>query len=138
MDKYIGDAVMAFWGAPEAQSDHAARACRAALAISQAAESDENFPDIRLKVALHTGPLLVGDIGAPGRINFTVIGDTVNTCARIESLGSQIDDGSRVLAMASQETVDAAGDGFQTRKLGAFSVKGRAKKVEVLLLAGHG
>ncbi len=136
VDKYIGDAVMAFWGAPEAQDDHAARACRAALAIAQAAENDPAFPDIRLKIALHTGPLLVGDIGAPGRINFTVIGDTVNTCSRIESLGSQIDDGSRVLAMASSETVEAAGDGFETRKLGAFSVKGRAKKVEVLLLAG--
>ncbi|MCP5083128.1 MAG: hypothetical protein GY948_15685 [Alphaproteobacteria bacterium] len=137
VDKYIGDAVMAFWGAPEAQDDHAARACRAALAIAEAAENDAEFPDIRLKVALHTGPLLVGDIGAPGRINFTVIGDTVNTCSRIESLGSQIDDGSRVVAMASRETVEAAGDGFETRKLGAFSVKGRAKKVEVLLLAGQ-
>ena len=137
VDKYIGDAVMAFWGAPEAQDDHAARACRAALAISEAAQSDPEFPDIRLKIAMHTGPLLVGDIGAPGRINFTVIGDTVNTCARIESLGSEIDDGSRVLAMASQETVDAAGEGFTTRKLGAFSVKGRARKVHVLLLAGR-
>ena len=137
VDKYIGDAVMAFWGAPEAQDDHAARACRAALAIAEAAENDATFPDIRLKIALHTGPLLVGDIGAPGRINFTVIGDTVNTCSRIESLGSQIDDGSRVLAMASRETVDAAGGGFKTRKLGAFSVKGRARKVEVLLLAGR-
>lgn len=137
VDKYIGDAVMAFWGAPEAQTDHAARACRAALAIAEAAENDPDFPDIRLKIALHTGPLLVGDIGAPGRINFTVIGDTVNTCARIESLGSQIDDGSRVVAMASRETVDAAGEGFKTRKLGAFSVKGRAQKVEVLLLAGQ-
>ncbi len=137
VDKYIGDAVMAFWGAPEAQDDHAARACRAALAIAEAAEKDPEFPDIRLKVAIHTGPLLVGDIGAPGRINFTVIGDTVNTCSRIESLGSQIDDGSRVLAMASRETVDAAGGGFETRKLGAFSVKGRAQKVEVLLLSGR-
>lgn len=135
VDKYIGDAVMAFWGAPEAQDDHAARACRAALAIAQAAETDPDFPDIRLKVAIHTGPLLVGDIGAPGRINFTVIGDTVNTCARIESLGSQIDDGSRVIAMVSNETIEAAGDKFATRKLGAFSVKGRARKVEVLLLA---
>ncbi|MEM8686540.1 MAG: adenylate/guanylate cyclase domain-containing protein [Pseudomonadota bacterium] len=137
VDKYIGDAVMAFWGAPEAQEDHAARACRAALAIADAAENDPEFPDIRLKIALHTGPLLVGDIGAPGRINFTVIGDTVNTCSRIESLGSQIDDGSRVLVMASKETVDAAGGEFKTRKLGAFSVKGRARKVEVLLLGGR-
>ncbi len=137
VDNYIGDAVMAFWGAPEAQADHAARACRAALAIAEAAENDPTFPDVRLKVAMHTGPLLVGDIGAPGRINFTVIGDTVNTCSRIEDLGSQIDDGSRVLVMASRETVEAAGEDFKTRKLGAFSVKGRARKVDVLLLSGH-
>lgn len=136
VDKYIGDAVMAFWGAPETQDDHAARACRAALAIAKACETDPNFPDIRLKVAIHTGPLLVGDIGAPGRINFTVIGDTVNTCARIESLGSQVDDGARAVVMASRETVDAAGEDFEVKKLGKFSVKGRARKVEVLRLIG--
>ena len=134
VDKYIGDAVMAFWGAPEAQEDHAARACRAALAIAKAAETDPEFPKIRLKVAIHTGPLLVGNIGAPGRINFTVIGDTVNACARLESLCSNMDDGKGTVILISKETMEAAGPGFHTEQTGQFKVKGRKQSVEVYRL----
>ncbi len=138
VDKYIGDAVMAFWGAPEAQSDHAARACRAALAIAEACRSDPDFPKIRLKVAVHTGPLLVGDIGAPGRINFTVIGDTVNACARLESLCSNMDDGKDTVILISRETMDAAGPDFFTEQTGHFKVKGRKQPLEVYRLLGPG
>ncbi len=134
VDKYIGDAVMAFWGAPEAQVDHAARACRAALAIAQACQSDPEFPDIRLKVAIHTGPLLVGDIGAPGRINFTVIGDTVNACARLESLCSHMDSGEGTVILISREARGAAGDEFFTEEAGQFKVKGRKQPLEVYRL----
>lgn len=136
VDKYIGDAVMAFWGAPEEQADHAARACRAALAIAEAAENAPDFPDIRLKVAVHTGPLLVGNIGAPGRINFTVIGDTVNACARLESLCSNMDDGKGTVILISKETMEAAGPAFHTEQTGQFKVKGRSQKVEVYRLLG--
>ncbi|MEM7425720.1 MAG: adenylate/guanylate cyclase domain-containing protein [Pseudomonadota bacterium] len=136
VDKYIGDAVMAFWGAPEAQTDHAARACRAALAIAEACRTEPDFPDIRLKVAVHTGPLLVGNIGAPGRINFTVIGDTVNACARLEALCSHMDDGKGTVILISRETFEAAGEGFHAEQTGQFKVKGRKQPVEVYRLLG--
>ncbi len=142
LDKYIGDAVMAFWGAPEDQPDNAARACRAALRIGQAldeaAGKGSRFPKLRTKIALHTGPLLVGNIGARSRMNYTVIGDTVNTCSRIESLCSSFDDGGSTITLVSEDTVRRVtegisddGDAFQFEDVGSFDVKGRAAPVAV-------
>lgn len=134
LDKYIGDAVMAFWGAPEQQDDHALRACRAALAIRKAHENSDQ--SLRIKIAIHTGPLIVGNIGAKGRMNYTVIGDTVNTCSRIEKLASKLDDGSRVSILVSAETAADIKDKFKLEPAGKFSVKGRKKVVQVLRLIG--
>ncbi len=149
LDKYIGDAVMAFWGAPEDQPDHAARACRAALRIGQALEDASHrhsrFPKLRTKIALHTGPLLVGNIGARSRMNYTVIGDTVNTCSRIESLCRSFDDGGSVIALASEDTAnrvrngtDNLDSGFLFEDVGSFDVKGRAASVAVCRLRPNG
>jgi len=143
LDKYIGDAVMAFWGAPDDQPDHAARACRAALsmadAVSGAAPDGISHPPIRLKIALHTGRLLVGNIGAKRRMNYTVIGDTVNTCSRIEALCARFDHGEGCVILASGDTVSrAAGQGFAFEDVGAFEVKGRSRPVSVCRLAGSG
>lgn len=137
LDKYIGDAVMAFWGAPENQPDHAARACRAAIAIARAAEAanaDSVHPPIRIKIAIHSGPVVVGNIGAPNRINYTVIGDTVNTCSRIESLCREFDDGRTAIVLVSQDAVTMAGDGFAFTPVGSRAVKGRAEEVTVFRL----
>jgi adenylate cyclase len=134
LDKFIGDATMAFWGAPEPIPDHAARACRAALAIVKAIEAREaasGGPGVRVKIALHTGPLIVGNIGAPTRMNYTVIGDTVNVCARIESLAGEFDDGRPATILVSGEVVAAAGDGFAFQRIGERMVKGRAQPVEI-------
>jgi len=140
LDKYIGDAVMAFWGAPEAQPDHARRACRAALAIADelaAAEHQAGVnrgrPALRIKIAIHSGPLLVGNIGASARMNYTVIGDTVNTCSRIESLCGQCDDGAPAIILVSADTVRLAGDDTQLdfEEVGGFEVKGRSAQVHV-------
>ena len=96
VDKFIGDGVMAFWGAPEAQPDHAERAARAALAIAQALRIDNEARraagevPVRLRLGLHTGPVTVGNIGAPGRMNYTIIGDTVNAAQRVEALGKDL------------------------------------------------
>lgn len=140
IDKYIGDAAMAFWGAPDAQSDRAARACRAALAIKrrmeEAAKADAG-PDLRVKISLHTGPLIVGNIGAPGRINYTVVGDTVNTGSRIEDLCDGVDDGARAIILVSDQIVAEAGEGFEFTPVGNFSVKGKSKPVEVYRLIGE-
>ena len=93
IDKYIGDSVMAFWGAPSKQPDHAARAIRAALAIAETVRADnairrtDGRQEVRIRIGIHSGPALAGNIGAPGRINYTLVGDTVNAANRIEQLG---------------------------------------------------
>ena len=140
IDKYIGDAAMAFWGAPDAQSDQAERACRAALAIKHQMEAEAaagKGTDLRVKISVHSGPLIVGNIGAPGRINYTVVGDTVNTCSRIEDLCDSVDDGARAIILVSDQIVAEAGDGFEYEPVGSFAVKGKSQPVEVYRLTGE-
>ena len=129
LDKYIGDSVMAFWGAPEQQQDHAVRACRAALAIKKAC-AETNGPHI--KIGLHSGPLVVGNVGAKARMNYTVIGDSVNVCARIEALCSELEDiNSSATILISGATEAMIGNQFVTSAEGEFQVKGRLEKVSV-------
>jgi len=140
VDKFIGDATMAFWGAPEHVPDHAARACRAALAIASAIEAHRESGEdstVGVKIALHTGPLIVGNIGATARMNYTVIGDTVNVCARIESLAGQFMQGRAATILVSGDVVAAAGPSFRFEPVGDHAVKGRARTVEVWRLAGE-
>lgn len=142
IDKYIGDAVMAFWGAPEPQDDHAARACRAGLAIQQRMReikpTKPSDPQLRVKISIHCGPLIVGNIGAPGRINYTVVGDTVNTCSRIEDLCDGVDDGKSVaIILVSEQVVAESGGGFQFNPAGSFQVKGKSKPINVFELSGE-
>lgn len=93
VDKYIGDSIMAFWGAPEPQADHRHRALAAAVLIARALARDnarrrrKGLKPIRVRIGLASGPAIVGNVGAPGRINYTLIGDTVNTAQRLEILG---------------------------------------------------
>lgn len=137
LDKFIGDAAMAFWGAPDPTPDHAARACRAALAIAEAVtavteRSKEHA--LHIKIGLHSGPLTVGNIGAPTRMNYTVIGDTVNVCARIETLAGAHTDGRPATILVSGDVVDAVGDAFVFEPIGDKHVKGREQPVSVLRL----
>ena len=128
LDKYIGDSVMAFWGAPEPQQDHAIRACRTALAIEKALVKSGG-PAI--KIGLHTGPLVVGNIGAKARMNYTVIGDSVNVCARIEALCGELGDTDRTAILISDATKNLIGDEFLTEAAGEFQVKGRVEPVTI-------
>jgi len=143
IDKYIGDALMAFWGAPDAQGDHALRACRAALAISVAMTADvaerqaEGRPAARIRIGIHSGPVVVGNIGAPGRINYTIVGDTVNTCQRLEALGREFDRGEAATILVS-ETVAAAVEGILTvEPVGSYDVKGREEPVRAFRLVAE-
>lgn len=139
LDKYIGDAVMAFWGAPEHVPDHAARACKAALAIAEAVEerAARDVPAIRLKIALHTGPLIVGNIGAPTRMNYTVIGDTVNVCSRIASLSADFTGERHATILVSGSVVASAGNGFRFEPIGERTLKGREQSITVWRLVGQ-
>ena len=138
IDKFIGDALMAFWGAPEAQDDHAARACRAANAIVAAVAADNaqrrerGLPALRMRIGIHSGPVVVGNIGAPGRINYTIVGDTVNAAQRLEALGKELDDGADVTVLVSATAADAVGrDTFDLAALAAFGIKGKQASMEV-------
>jgi adenylate cyclase len=137
VDKYIGDAVMAVFGAPVAHPDHARRALRAALAMAAEAAAfrawmqrrfpDRGLPEFAVGVGLHTGEAVIGDIGTPRRSDFTAIGDTVNAASRLESASKQLG----CVIVASEATLRAAGSGFRTGKMETLQVKGRAEPIGV-------
>ena len=140
IDKYIGDSVMAFWGAPDRQGDHALRACRAALEMADAVRADnarratKGREPIRLRIGLHSGPAIVGNIGAPGRINYTLVGDTVNVAQRLEQLGKRYGGGEEVVIVASRAALERAGMLDRARPLGPQSLRGRPGALEVYAL----
>ena len=143
LDKYIGDAVMAFWGAPDEQPDHAARACRAALAMAHALRVDNEarmaagHDRLRVRVGIHSGPVVVGNIGAPSRINYTVIGDTVNTAERLEALArDSAPAAADVHVVVSGETAAQAGQAFAFKRMGSCRLAGRHEPVATFELCG--
>jgi class 3 adenylate cyclase len=111
IDKFIGDAVMAFWGAPGRVENPAASACRAAVAIQHALAADnkrraaEGLAPVRIRIGIHMGPVVVGDIGAPNRINYTIVGDTVNAAQRLESLGKTVDPNAEAITLVSPKSL---------------------------------
>lgn len=128
VDKYVGDAVVAIFGAPVPMVDHAARAMRAALAVQERLRAEAGKPGaFRIRIGLNTGSCVVGNVGSDRRFDYTAIGDSVNVAARLE--GANRDFGTMILA--SESTVRAAGPGFRCRPLGPIHVKGRAEPVVV-------
>jgi len=140
IDKYIGDSVMAFWGAPEQLSNPAEPAARAAIAMARAIHADNTDrasrgeAPVRIRIGLHMGPLVVGDIGAPERVNYTVIGDTVNIASRLESLGKEIDASAEVVILASGEIARSLDVAIDCQPIGPQTVKGRAEPLDVVRL----
>lgn len=133
LDKFVGDAVVAFWGAPIAFPDDGERAMRAAHAMYLAGEAfrrdvPEGVPPIgRTRVGVHYGEAIVGNFGGEGRIQYTALGDAMNTAARLESANKPM--GTTVLA--SREAAERCGlDWF--RPMGTVNLRGRATAVEVL------
>ena len=145
IDKYIGDSVMAVWGGLSRMDDHADHAVRAALAIARVIREDNatrraaGQPVIRVRIGLHSGPVVVGNIGAPGRVNFTVVGDTVNIAQRFEQLGKEfMKDGEEMVVLVSGDTLAAVKDrdalGIGPLMPVLRQVKGHDKPVEVYRL----
>ena len=141
LDKYIGDSLMAFWGAPEDQYDHALRACRAAAAIAAAVQADNDRraaaggQRIHLRIGIHSGPVIAGDIGSAERVNYTVVGDTVNIAERLEQAARGLEaDGADVIAVISRQTATQAGGGLAVRSLGHSVLHGRRGQIEALVL----
>jgi adenylate cyclase len=141
IDKFIGDAVMAFWGAPTRMDNPAAAACRAAIAIQNALAADNKqrvaagLAPVRIRIGIHTGPVVVGDIGAPNRINYTIVGDAVNATQRLESLGKTVSPDAEAIMLVSREVAEAA-PGFQFVERGAHVVKGKEQSLDVYQLTG--
>ena len=133
INKFIGDAIMAIFGAPADDSDHAKSAVRAGLGMLAELEgfnervSKEHT--LAMGIGIHTGKVIVGTIGTPDRMEYTVIGDNVNLAARLESVTKE--QGAPLIL--SRQTVEAAGDcdGVVFRSLGITPIKGKAKPVEI-------
>jgi len=136
--KYIGDAIFAIWGAPLPMADHAAAACRAAVGMTRLERSLGDRPAGRLvtRIGVHTGSMLVGNLGSSQRFDYTAIGDTVNLASRLEGINKTF--GTR--ALASDETMAATDGSLVSRLIGRIQVVGREKPVavhELLGLAGE-
>ena len=141
VDKFMGDSVMAYWGAPQKQKNRAERACRTALAMAAAIHADnkarkaEGKPAIGIRIGIHSGRVTVGNIGTPDHLNYTIIGDDVNVGSRLEQLGKELyPEGTEVAILISGDTRHDLSDDFETELAGRYELKGRAGAVEVYRL----
>jgi class 3 adenylate cyclase len=141
VDKYIGDCVMAFWGAPGKLKNRAERACRAALAMRAAIEADNALRrergerETRMRIGIHSGDATVGNIGFAGRINYTIVGDMVNAGQRIEQLGKVLGQKDQTVIILVSETTRAdLGPDFSPRSLGFHKLRGRKGEMEIFAL----
>jgi adenylate cyclase len=137
IDKFIGDAVMAFWGAPLPDADHAVNACRAALRLREItgalqASAPQEAEGLSIRIGLNTGPMLVGNIGSEERLSYTVIGDAVNLASRLEGLNKLY--GTEIII--GEATRMAAGPRIVVRELDLVAVYGRSGSTKVYELIG--
>jgi class 3 adenylate cyclase len=144
VDKFVGDAVMAFWGPPfVAPEDHAALACRAALAqmaamatlrreIPELTGLRKEPPNVELRIGICTGDVVVGNIGSENTRSYTVIGDTVNLTARLEAANRLY----RTHILLGESTALTIGDAFVTREIDALAVRGKTEPTRVFELLG--
>ena len=139
IDKYQGDGIMAFWGAPISLEDHAARACLAALECQtrmgkiNESLSREGIPPLSMRIGLHSGDAVVGNMGSVQRFDYTIIGDNVNLASRLEGVNKQF--GTKVLI--SETTCLQAGDRIEVRELDLIAVKGKEKPIRIYELLGE-
>jgi adenylate cyclase len=136
IDKFMGDAVMAFWNAPLADADHARQACRTALAMQRSiialnAERPETVEPIRLGIGLNTGACVVGNVGSPQRFDYSVLGDVVNTASRIEEMTKIY--GTPVIV--GEDTAAGAPD-FALVEIGTAPLRGKDRPEKLFALVG--
>lgn len=133
LDKFIGDAIMAFWNAPLDQPKHALLACRAAVGQMALLPElhrrfgDKGWPIVEFRIGLNTGPAVIGNMGSSTHRNFTAVGDTVNLASRLEGANKMF--GTRILI--SESTLQAAKDDIEVRELDFLRVKGKTQPIRV-------
>jgi adenylate cyclase len=139
LDKYIGDAIMAFWGAPYPQNDHALRACRTGLDMLQALErlqvawAARSLPRLEICIGINTGAMTFGNMGSKMRKAITVIGDSVNLASRLEGINREF--GTHIII--SESTFLQVKDQVVARELDLIRVKGKMHPVKVYELRGR-
>jgi adenylate cyclase len=141
IDKYEGDAMVAFFGAPVSLSDHARRACEAALSIKEAENRlnkdlmrDAGLPSpLYTRIGINTGRMLVGNLGTDRRMDYTILGHEANLASRLEGVNKQY--GTWVII--SEHTAEAVGDAFLTRRLDRVRVVGVEEPVRIFQLMGR-
>jgi adenylate cyclase len=133
IDKYEGDAIIAFWNAPLEQPDHAVRGVRAALrcqerlAAMRPGVRERIGKELHMRIGMNSGPAVVGNMGSRTRFDYTMLGDAVNLAARLEGVNKQF----RTYTMVSAATVELAGGVFPVRELGRVAVVGRKEPVTI-------
>lgn len=133
VDKYEGDAIIAFWNAPLAQEDHATRAVRAALraqtklAALRPELKNRIGKDMFMRIGLNTGPVVVGNMGSHNRFNYTILGDAANLASRLEGINKQFG----TFTLISETTHAAMEDAFAAREISRVAVVGRKAPVRV-------
>jgi adenylate cyclase len=138
IDKFIGDAVMAFFGAPLEQPDHADRAVDSALRIREGMvgwnreREKRGEPPLEVRIALNTGEAIVGDIGSERRVDYTVLGNAVNVAARMEEFVAQPGD-----VVVGPATYEAIRERYDTAQMGRFALKGLSTQVPLYKVLGR-
>ncbi len=130
VDKYIGDAIMAFWGAPLDEKGHAALACEAALDMKKKLE--ESKSEFKIGIGINTGEAIVGNMGSAQRVNYTVIGDSVNAASRIEGLNKEYG----TMIILGEKTFKEI-SGYACRELDLIKVKGKEIPIRIYELLGR-
>lgn len=139
VDKYIGDCIMAFWGAPLKTDLDEINACNAALECIESLKeinqifSEKGLPMIKVRIGIHTGDAIVGNIGSDRLFNYTVIGDTVNIASRLESTNKFF----KTNIIISEETYSKISEDFLTRELGIIKLKGRVNPIRIYEVLGR-
>ena len=138
INDFIGDGIMAVFGAPLADSDHALHAVQSALAMQQALQDlnrrweVEGLPTLDMGIGIHTGEVFAGNVGGAGKLKYAIVGDPVNATARLEGLNKDL--GTSILMTGEIHTL--LGDLLETRDCGEVSVKGRTQPLHVYELLG--
>lgn len=139
IDKYIGDAIMAFWGSPIDDEDQTKNACIAALkfqyelGLLNEEWAKEGKPPLPSRIGIHTGEAIVGNLGSSNRLNYTAIGDTINLGSRLEAINSVYN----TKIIVSEDVKKAVGDAFILRKLDLISVKGKSEPTMIYELVAE-
>jgi adenylate cyclase len=139
VDKFEGDAIIAFFGAPNEIKNHAEVACKSCVEMQKRLAElrykwiAEGRPEIKMRIGLCTGPAVVGNMGSKNRMDYTMMGDTVNTAARLEGVNKVYG----IYTLIAESTYREAGDGLFAREIDSINVVGKQEPVRIYQLLGE-